>query len=261
MGVVYVVTMLAAAQAGLPAPLPPIGTWTVEYNRTDCTLAHQFGDARAPVTFGFRPSVDRTAGELFILTGESGGGVRRGAGEVTIAPAGTSFPVRWASAPLSAGHGRGIRFDAPRAFWAALPEVKLLTVAAGTPAPIAIALGPMAKAMAAEKACGDDLLRQWGADPAALIVPPEGMMLRLFSPDNYPADAQRRGAQGRTTTVSIVNPAGRVARCTVIETSSDDALDKGTCDLLTAHAQFDAAPAGPPNRYVYLAVRWVLPGS
>lgn len=265
MKLVMMTAALAAAgqSAALSPALAPVGKWTVEYNKGDCTLSHQFGDARAPITFGFKPSVGVGSGELvLIVPGGADEGTRRGTGKITLSPSGKSFDVRWARGPLKQADAHGVVFDANRQFWDALPDADSLELDVGEPKPVRLAIGPMANALEAVKICGDDLLRSWGADPAALIGPADEDVATWFGPDQYPSSAKSAHEEGRVTTLSTINAAGKPTDCKIVESSGSPALDRETCAIIKSHGHFDKAQAGVlAIRYFYVAVRWALVGG
>lgn len=253
--------LLAGGQSvATPPALAPVGKWVVEYNQANCTLSRPFGTAAAPITFGFKPSADMASGELLLLAPGPLSSVGRGSGSVTILPSGERFEVRWARGPLPTAGQHGVRFDADQPFWDALPTAKELELDVGEPNRIRLILGPTDKALAAVKTCGDDLLRGWGADPAALIKPDGARLARLFGSDQYPPAALSAHQQGRVQTLSTVDKQGRVVSCVTVESSGSTPLDTATCSIVRDRGRFAPGDAGAPaRRYVIVAVHWLLP--
>ncbi|HYD37593.1 MAG TPA: energy transducer TonB, partial [Allosphingosinicella sp.] len=66
-------------------------------------------------------------------------------------------------------------------------------------------------------------------------------LVALFSSDDYPASAVRAGEEGTVAFRLQVNPTGRVAACTVTQSSGSAALDSTTCRLLASRARFTPA--------------------
>jgi protein TonB len=80
--------------------------------------------------------------------------------------------------------------------------------------------------------------------------------------DDYPADALRNDLQGTVRFRLAVNPQGRVADCTITQSSGSDLLDTKACSLISERAVFSPgrdkrgrAVAGTYSN----AVRWVIP--
>ena len=60
----------------------------------------------------------------------------------------------------------------------------------------------------------------------------------IFSVDDYPAEAQRRGEQGTVQARLTVAPSGRVSNCAIIRSSGFPILDQTTCSILSKRALF-----------------------
>lgn len=76
---------------------------------------------------------------------------------------------------------------------------------------------------------------------------------------DYPAAAG--GASGTTRISLVVDPAGRVAHCTVAQSSGNAALDAATCPLVARRYRFTPATRnGQPVTGTYQqSVRWTSP--
>lgn len=254
----FLSVLVLAATAASP-PLPPTGKWVVSYNQEDCTLQRDFGDPKSPVVFGFKPAPTNISGDLVLLLPGPGKGTRRGKGSVTLLPGGDRFDAAWASGPL-AGERHGVRFGAERAFWAALANAGAITFDVGEPQPITAALPALKGALAAVKACGDDLLRGWGVDPAnAAPLDSIERVAGRFGPDAYPNEALSAGQQGRVGALTLFDRAGKPVSCRVVITSKAVSLDRRTCEIMMIKSRVVADPKGPEQRFLYLPVRWVLP--
>lgn len=96
------------------------------------------------------------------------------------------------------------------------------------------------------------------ARPAHSLQPLES----YFSSDDYPAQAQRRGAEGIIHFTVIIDRLGTPVRCIVDRSSNDPDLDRTTCDILTSRVRFrparDARGRAVESRFSN-RVRWVLP--
>lgn len=86
----------------------------------------------------------------------------------------------------------------------------------------------------------------------------------LFSTDDYPQSAIRNEEQGTTAVRLSVGPDGRVADCSVTQSSGSSALDGATCNILRRRARFTPAKdqAGNPISDTYnQRIRWELPSD
>jgi protein TonB len=138
-------------------------------------------------------------------------------------------------------------------------------------------LAAMGIALAATVGEGDGALAApVGSAPPGAVSPPappapppplrplkaKGALVDLISIDfDYPAAAIRAGEQGDVGFRLDVGPNGRVARCTVMESSGSAILDSATCRMLTQRARFTPATdasATPIEASVTGAIQWRL---
>lgn len=94
--------------------------------------------------------------------------------------------------------------------------------------------------------CVADLRRVWNivADSAAppfLVAEARGDLTGMFRPDDYPGVAIDKEQSGSVGLVIMVDEQGRVADCTVIESSGIAALDAQSCAVVTERARLKAA--------------------
>ena len=81
------------------------------------------------------------------------------------------------------------------------------------------------------------------------------------TPEDYPLDAMLMEERGRSLFAVQVNPDGRVANCTIVESSGFARLDDLTCRLVTRRARFSpamTADGAPTVGFYSQAVRWEL---
>lgn len=96
----------------------------------------------------------------------------------------------------------------------------------------------------------------------SLSPPNPASVMRLFSGDDYPMEAQRREEQGTVSYRATVGINGRVTRCDVAESSGSASLDAATCNIIQRRARFRAArdQHGKPTEDQFNGrIRWVLP--
>ncbi|MDB5704827.1 MAG: hypothetical protein JWN66_1943 [Sphingomonas bacterium] len=85
-----------------------------------------------------------------------------------------------------------------------------------------------------------------------------------FGSNNYPVEAIRANAEGRTIARLTIDERGLPVRCEVVLSAGNGDLDKATCDLAMVQGRFTPArdERGRPVSSLYmLPVRWVLPGN
>jgi protein TonB len=66
----------------------------------------------------------------------------------------------------------------------------------------------------------------------------KGDLRTLFSADDYPASAQAAGAEGTSQASITIGPDGRVASCSIIRSSGNNALDAATCNIIRRRAKY-----------------------
>jgi protein TonB len=98
------------------------------------------------------------------------------------------------------------------------------------------------------------------SEPPLKALPP-GLLGKYMVPDDYPADAFKKGEQGAVDFVVDVSPEGRVIGCTITQTSGSVSLDGKTCELARQmRIKPSRGPSGPAVSGRYLSrMRWVLP--
>jgi protein TonB len=91
-----------------------------------------------------------------------------------------------------------------------------------------------------------------------------GDLRTLFSGDDYPASAQAAGAEGTARATLTISPDGRVANCTITQSTGNSALDSATCNILRRRAKFTPARdsnGNPTSDTVETPpIRWQLEG-
>jgi TonB family protein len=125
---------------------------------------------------------------------------------------------------------------------------------------IAVDLGGTPSPITALKACGDDVVRSWGADPTAVIgAGSPGRSASWFLSDDYPKDALRAGIEGRVVYLVSIDRAGKPMTCKVVATTGNASLDSRTCELALIRGVYAQAPTTAPDvRWAVGAVNWRL---
>lgn len=79
-----------------------------------------------------------------------------------------------------------------------------------------------------------------------------------ITPDDYPAEALRRGEQGSVRFRAEIGPNGRVSRCSIVESSGSPSLDGATCRAVSKQARIDRGDTTVPLVITHRVV-WRLP--
>ena len=94
-----------------------------------------------------------------------------------------------------------------------------------------------------------------------LMPPPIQLAQSFISTTDYPAEARRRGEQGRAEFEVDISPEGRVVGCRITRSSGSESLDRATCDIMRERARFRPArdSAGNPVPDVFRSgINWRL---
>lgn len=246
--------LLALAATG--APLEPAGKWTVDYRSDMCVASRPFGDSATPTMFGFEPAVSMgSAGAtaVIIAPDSRGGSVRGGTATIALEPSGEKFALDYVSWVPTGAKQRAYKVVVDGDFMAKLGLSTGLSMTAGKDS-FALATGKVQPVLDAMKTCNDDLMRSWGVNLEAQAQP-IGNPGAWFVNEDYPTEARRRNAAGRTVVVLTVDPIGRIKECRVVSSSKDSDLDKATCDSARKRARFKPVKT---DTFIVLSVRWQL---
>ncbi|HYW15684.1 MAG TPA: energy transducer TonB [Allosphingosinicella sp.] len=130
-----------------------------------------------------------------------------------------------------------------------------------------LALSQMEPLMKVMDECVANLRREFniagsGPEATGLQTRARGNIVKLFSSDDYPAVAYRSGQGGRVKFALLIQEDGRVADCTIVETSGVPSLDTQACAKLKARAKFQPARSadGKPAKDSFIgAIVWRMP--
>jgi TonB family protein len=111
--------------------------------------------------------------------------------------------------------------------------------------------------------CTDDLRKFWnmgGEIDGRIAVGSKGDVRNVFSSNDYPSEASRRGQEGTAQFLLLVDQVGKVAGCDVLMASGVPALDAMGCLAIQGRAKFTPARdhAGKAIRSTYVTppVMW-----
>lgn len=110
----------------------------------------------------------------------------------------------------------------------------------------ALAVTQMAPLLDTLARCTADLRRIWHVwnekdGSPSLKEGPSASLAQLFSGEDYPGIAALKGQAGSVSLVILVDEKGKVADCTVIETSGVAALDAQSCSVISVGAKYKPA--------------------
>lgn len=232
----------SAASAALPAPIPPVGKWAVDYGENTCTLSRQFGNQAMPMTLGVIPMPMSKSARVVLVTSDRLKAIPYSKGIIAFDGSPTPIETNFELAP---GAKVGSIMVA-RVQGELLDGIEKSTMLTFRPqgAPVALRIGPSARAVAALRSCVADLLVRWGMDKAAqaqVVAPPDGSAVGVFDYDDYPSDALQANQQGEVVMRYWVETNGRLSDCKVVKSSGSASLDSATCGIVTERARLKPA--------------------
>jgi TonB family protein len=127
---------------------------------------------------------------------------------------------------------------------------------------VQLAIPGARRAVAALRACNDDLLRSWGIDPAAPLNQPAKQISGSIDSEDYPNESSSNEEAGTVVTRFTVTAEGRVINCGVVVSSGHRRLDGHTCGLISERFRYQPALGKDDRPVASMAVRtvtWVLP--
>ncbi len=121
--------------------------------------------------------------------------------------------------------------------------------------------------MKAMDTCLADLQQVWNVDGEAQARLKQGPrstkpLTSYFSSNDYPRVALRSDQWGLVAFALLIDEAGKIADCTVIETSGVGTLDAQSCAIIKERAAFHPAVGAdgkPAKAAVIQRIRWKLP--
>lgn len=271
---------LAAEES--PASLQPISSWSLDYAEGSCSLRRAFGDQARPVYLELRQFRTGSSMQITIL-GETLS-TRRGAIEYVFGPDSDWKEIEAVHALRLENGGAGVRFNgnllaageesassdsylSEERFREREAGIMTIGVRNAVEPEVSLAIGSLEQAMTALRTCTDDLMEQWGIDPATY-----GSKLRPAAPENqsrwgrriierYPSNMVRRGENGIVDVLLIVGPDGRAERCVVTAATAHPDLQEHACNGMLEHARFEPAldQDGQPTRdfWATTVIFWV----
>jgi TonB family protein len=262
----FVSALLGTALQAAPAVAaePAAARWNVDWGDRQCTLVRQV--EQGPI-LALRTTPGSTIWELRVANPSWPDEVLANleATTVTLDPGGAVAAPYVSSERTMAGRVlvfNGLPMEFPGTF-AAARTVRVSP--AGSP-PIEFSLTSTDRALAALRACENDLLQRWGVDPAAfrrLRSPPRGDLSQFVDNDDYPAEALRQGLSGEVIMRLTVSIDGRVADCAVVASSGHSTLDNATCRIMQRRVRLTPATGADGNPIVaplVTSVNWSVSG-
>lgn len=257
----------ASAQA---EPLQPTAKWVVDFDEAQCIAYREYGTREKPMTLVFKQPALGSVMQVAVLTkGHFSGEPKQVDGSIRFddRPAVKIPALQWR-------HNRDklpIRMiNVPLKDFAAARTAKILRFEAGA-LQREFGLSDVNDLMKVMNVCVADLAKVWNVPAEASVDGKSGSVGRaaaisggvagLFRAEDYPAAAISNEQTGRVTFVVLVDEQGKVADCSIVETSGVAVLDSQACAIIGERAKFKPAldSAGNPRKDALIqTVRWEI---
>lgn len=282
LGRVLAFAVLAMSSAAAAEPKQPTGKWIVNFADAQCVATRNYGSETDPIYLVFKAPA--TGGSLQIGIARKGRDIepKQFDGEVVIdeAPAIQTNLLEFGNTKLGQ---RALLVNLSSQNVASLRPAKTLAIRArdrgfsklgtrlgqgGRSEGETFALTQMEALMKTLDTCTADLRSVWKVweydkGPSGLKEGPSGDLSGIFSPDDYPGIAMLKDQMGSVAFVLLIDERGKVADCTVTETSGVASLDAQSCAVVKERAKFKPAIGldGKPSKSSYFQrIRWRLEG-
>jgi TonB family protein len=254
----------AAAAAAAAAPREPTGKWNVNFDDAQCVASRSFGSAEEPLHLVLKAPLVGGVMQIAVLREGRYSPPKQVDASVGIDD---QPPLRTNLLMFGSKNSKKLIYTLNLASidFARVRGAKSLAIrSSGLNETFSVSqMDPLLKVM---EQCVADLQRVWNVsgDGATSSLPAraKGNPGEWVKNEDYPDVAIQKNASGVVRFVMLIDETGRVADCTVIETSGVAVLDAQSCAILKARAKFEPAVGqdGKPAKDAYMAnFRWVMP--
>jgi TonB family protein len=224
-----------------PIPKSPTDRWVVDFDDAQCVAMRNYGTKDSPFVLALKQPA---LGEVMQLSV-----VRRGIGprfaeqhDASISlDEGKSIALTVVSAAVKQTGNIIVRTNIPRSTFDLVARSRTMRIRAKDQLDEAFQLSQVDGVLKVLDQCAADLQHAWNVtDPevATLKKRASGSIAGLISPDDYPGVALDEDQGGTVSYALLIDEKGKVADCTVIDTSGVAALDAQSCAIIKAKAQF-----------------------
>jgi TonB family protein len=259
----FVLLLSGPALAAEPPPRAPTGRWIVDFDDAQCVATRDYGTPQAPMRFFIKTPPTGDVMQMGLMRNGTRASAQQLPAKVTI---GTSPAIKSTVLTFSPS-GQKRRID-------------LINLASTVAEPIAratsikiqlgndsesLALSQMKSLLEVMDRCVVSLRKAWNVPdlgaPSPLKQRARGNLHSFFDADDYPPVAFINGQTGIVKFVALIDENGRVADCTLTQTSGVAALDAQTCAVLKERGKFEpaiGADGKPARDVIFQTVNWKL---
>jgi TonB family protein len=237
----------------------PTGKWVVDYATTQCTASRDFAGPDSPIKFGIIPMPNEQGYDVLFLIRNDFGPVPTielpgliGFGGIADSPI-KIWVINFRTQPKQSAYQ--VHLTADQMAKARSATSIWLRVSANR-FNVTIPLGSVGNVLQVLHGCVLDLRRYWNTDgekDGRIAVPSKGDVRSVFSNKDYPEEAFDRNQEGEAQYLLLVDEAGNVAGCQVVQASGVLPLDVMGCQVIKKRAKFQPAldAKGKPVRSTF----------
>lgn len=233
-------------------------SWNVDYGDLRCSLGRRLGGAETPIMV-LSSYLGRDEPELVLIRdGKEPLPELPQRVQVVLAPSNQVEQGRVQARLVKGGRILTIR-DLREGFMDRFAASEAVTLMAGGRALAVLRTPGAAAAVAALRACNDDLLRSWDIPPPSTYSRPARRISGSISSFDYPPSAMSREQSGVVVARHEVDVNGRVTRCAPVVASPHAVLNAQTCALIVDRFRYEPAldlQGNPVAAMVVTTVRW-----
>ena len=246
---------LLTAASGAPGAgqaLEPSKPWVLDYADTQCVATRDYGSQESPITLGFSPSANGENYQILLVQpgkGPTYGEQRQGSIDFG------KGPIEGWFLSFASGISKStiFQFRIPSSEMAAARSASAIRINVRDGPDVSFRLYLMPQLLDGLKDCVANLIDYWnvgGEKNGRIATPAKGQVRKLFSSNDYPAEALSRWQEGSAQFLLLINEKGRVEGCQVLTASGSPALDVMGCQVIRERAHFSPAldPKGTPVR-------------
>ena len=256
---------LAAMAGKAEAARAPTDKWVVNFAAAQCVAHRDYGTPEDPLRLVLKAP---PLGKVMQIAIFRKGDMARGAQVDATVKVDGGNPLKASVLMYTPKGGNEVvyLFNMPISEFARVRAGKELTIRSRQ-LDETLALAQMEPLLKVMDECTADLRQVWnvgdeeGAAPSGVASRAAANLASYFSSDDYPSAALWSGQTGTVRFAVLVGENGRVADCTVIETSGVAVLDVQACAVLRERARFKPAlgPDGKPTKDAQIcSIRWAL---
>lgn len=237
----------AAVSAETEPPRKPNGKWVVDFADSQCVATRDYGSEGNPLILALKAPPLGEVMQVNLL--REGRGSRYAKhkratiyiGDREIDTSGVAFTPKGSNQQV-------FRMNLTDAQFAAFSGAGTVRIRVSGELDETFELSQMQSLITVMDLCAEDLRQVWNVPETVSDTPPADSddlqkidWRGIFSAEDYPAVAIRNEASGTVTVALLIDEQGRVADCTVIESSSFAALDAQSCGVIRERGRFKAA--------------------